>query len=150
MCTEQQTAEELEDCYFSDEEDLVVNTHKKEMFEDDEDEEYSDEDQDVEETLDDIIKLAEEEDEDEDPGHDLFDNYPVSEDEDDEEEVVGEEKIDRLNDKCERHSERVATMRRSNFLMKSKIDRLYDILQMQKEKHHDLHQELTRMLADIQ
>ena len=29
MAGEQQTAEELEDCYFSDEEDLVVNTHKK-------------------------------------------------------------------------------------------------------------------------
>ena len=107
----------------------------------------------MEETLDDIIKLAEEEDEDEDPGHDLFDNYPLSEEEEEDEEVEDEsqeDKLDRLNDKCERHSERVATMRRSNFMMKSKIDRLYDILQMQKEKHHDLHQELTRMLADIQ
>ena len=41
-------------------------------------------------------------------------------------------------------------MRKSNFMLKSKIDRLYDILQMQKEKHHDLKLELTRMLADIQ
>ena len=40
---------------------------------------------DVEETLDDIIKAAEDEDEDEDPAHDLFDNYPES---DDEEEMV--------------------------------------------------------------
>ena len=38
---------------------------------------------DVEETLDDIIKAAEDEDEDEDPAHDLFDNYPESDDEED-------------------------------------------------------------------
>ena len=61
-----------------------------------------------------------------------------------------EAKLDKLNENYEAHTERVATMRRSNFMMKSKIDRLYDILQMQKEKHHDLNQELTRMLADIQ
>jgi hypothetical protein len=41
-------------------------------------------------------------------------------------------------------------MRKSNFMLKAKIDRLYDLLQMQKEKHHDLRLELTRMLADIQ
>ena len=34
--------------------------------------------------------------------------------------------------------------------MKSKMDWLNDILQMQRENHHDLDQELTRMLADIQ
>lgn len=28
MCAEQQTAEELEECYFSDDDDLVVNSHK--------------------------------------------------------------------------------------------------------------------------
>ena len=38
---------------------------------------------DVEETLDDIIKAAEDEDEDDYPAHDLFDNYPESDDEDD-------------------------------------------------------------------
>ena len=59
-------------------------------------------------------------------------------------------KIDKLKKKVEKHRERVLTMRRSNFMLKSKIDRLYDILQMQKEKHHDLKLELTRMLADIQ
>ena len=59
-------------------------------------------------------------------------------------------KIDKLKKKVEKHHERVLTMRRSNFMLKSKIDRLYDILQMQKEKHHDLKLELTRMLADIQ
>jgi len=155
MCAEQQTAEELEECYFSDEEDLVVNTHKRDTLDDEEEEEeYSDEENDVEETLDDIIKLAEDEDEEQDPAHDLFENYPMSE-EDDEEEMEMEEKDDEttiaeLNAKCERNNDRVSKMRRSNFMMKSKIDRLYDILQMQKEKHHDLHQELTRMLADIQ
>ena len=34
--------------------------------------------------------------------------------------------------------------------MKSKIDWLNDILQMQRENHHDLDQELSRMLVDIQ
>lgn len=34
--------------------------------------------------------------------------------------------------------------------MKSKMDWLNDILQMQRENHHDLDQELTRMLVDIQ
>jgi len=152
MCTEQQTAEELEDCYFSDEEDLVTNTHKKDTFDEDEDDIFdSDEDaDDVEETLDDIIKAAEDEDEDEDPAHDLFDNYPESDDEEDMADLDDEAKLDKLNENYEAHTERVATMRRSNFMMKSKIDRLYDILQMQKEKHHDLNQELTRMLADIQ
>ena len=150
MCAEQQTAEELEECYFSDEEDLVVNTHKRDgEGEDEEDEEFSDEENDVEETLDDIIKLAEDEDEEQDPGHDLFESYPMS-DEEEEEDLDDEGKIAKLNGRCEKHNDRVATMRRSNFMMKSKIDRLYDILQMQKEKHHDLHQELTRMLADIQ
>ena len=41
-------------------------------------------------------------------------------------------------------------MRKSNFMLKSKIDRLFDILQMQREKHRDIKQELARMLADIQ
>ena len=39
---------------------------------------------------------------------------------------------------------------KSNFRLKSKIDGLFKILQMQREKHRDLKQELTRMLADIQ
>ena len=55
-----------------------------------------------------------------------------------------------MNGKIEKHGDYLATMRKSNFMLKSKIDRLYDILQMQKEKHHDLNQELNRMLADIQ
>ena len=41
-------------------------------------------------------------------------------------------------------------MRKSNFLLKSKIDILSDALQLQREKHHDLKQELNRMLTDIQ
>ena len=40
----------------------------------------------MEETLDDIIKLAEGDDGEGDPGHDLFDHYPESEDEGDEDE----------------------------------------------------------------
>ena len=40
-------------------------------------------------------------------------------------------------------------MRKSNFTLKSKIDVLMDLLQVQKEKHLDLKQELNRMLIDI-
>lgn len=61
-----------------------------------------------------------------------------------------EKQTERVNGKIDKHGDYLATMRKSNFMLKSKIDRLYDILQMQKEKHHDLNQELTRMLADIQ
>ncbi len=151
----ERTARELEECYFSDEEDLVVNKEsirRKSSQEDDDDEYYEEED--VEETLDDIIKLAEGDDGEEDPGHDLFEHYPESDDEEDP--AAGgddddyEQQMERLNERIERHSEHLATMRKSNFLLKSKIDRLFDILQMQREKHHDLNQELTRMLADIQ
>ena len=59
-------------------------------------------------------------------------------------------RISTLQKKISKHHDQVQTMRRSNFLMKSKIDRLYDILQMQKEKHHDLRQELSRTLSDFQ
>ena len=110
-------------------------------------------------------------------GRELFEHYPESDDEeeeveDEDEGVVGDllktivnnhdwlqkekgeldhdAKKDKLKKKIDRHQERVLTMRKSNFMLKSKIDRLYDILQMQKEKHHDLKLELTRMLADIQ
>ena len=49
----------------------------------------------------------------------------------------------------DRQSEQVQLMRKSNFLLKSKIDIISDLLQVQKEKHHDLKQELNRMLVDI-
>ena len=50
----------------------------------DEEDEWADyEEEDVEETLDDIIKLAADGDDgEEDPGHDLFEHYPESEEED--------------------------------------------------------------------
>ena len=123
--------------------------------------------------------MAEEEDEEQDAGRELFDHYPESDEDSESEEdseadegvvddllksIVNdhdwlqkekgeldhEAKIERLKKKIDKHHERVLTMRKSNFMLKSKIDRLYDILQMQKEKHHDLKLELTRMLADIQ
>ena len=155
MEAEERTARELEECYFSDEEDLVVNkTNRKKSTassESDEDDTTADDDEDVEETLDDILKLAEEDDGEEDPGHHLFEHYPESEDEEvGEEEEDYDKQIDRLNAKLEKHGDYLQTMRKSNFMLKSKIDRLFDILQMQREKHHDLQQELTRMLADIQ
>ena len=130
--------------------------------------------------MEEIVKLAEDEDEEDDPGHELFEHYPESdedylEEEEDSEADEGvvddllksivndhdwlqkekgdldhDAKIEKINRKINKHHTRVLTMRRSNFMLKSKIDRLYDILQMQKEKHHDLKLELTRMLADIQ
>jgi hypothetical protein len=54
------------------------------------------------------------------------------------------------NRRIERQGEKLQLMRKSNFHLKSRIDVLYDILQTQKEKHHDLKQELNRMLTDIQ
>ena len=129
--------------------------------------------------MEEIITLAEDEDEEDDPGHELFERYPESDEdyveEDDSEadegvvddllknivndhdwlqkekgELDHDVKKDKLKKNIDKHHGRVLTMRRSNFMLKSKIDRLYDILQMQKEKHHDLKLELTRMLADIQ
>merc|ERR1719510_2705565 len=109
-------------------------------------------DDDAEETLDEIIKGADEEEE--DPGAELFNNYPVSDGEDIDEADLEEEDYEptreMLNKKVEHHNENVQLMRKSNFMLKAKIDLLYDILQQQKEKHHDLRLELSRMLADIQ
>lgn len=154
MAAEQKAAEELEECYFSDDEDLVINTHKKDELDEDDWAEGRvelDED-DGDETVDDVLQMAEEDEE--DPGAALFD-APIEYDDD----IIDESQIEEddyeptretLNKRVERHNENVQLMRRSNFMLKGKIDRLYDILQMQKEKHHDLRQELTRMLADIQ
>ena len=111
----------------------------------------------VEDSVEDIIKEAEEDEyntEVDDAGVDLFDNYPESDEEDFDENLIQEDDYDSVRDsinkRVERHADNVQLMRKSNYRMKTKIDRLYDILQTQKEKHHDLRQELTRMLADIQ
>ena len=111
----------------------------------------------VEDSVEDIIKEAEEDEyntEVEDAGADLFDNYPESDEEDFDENLIQEDDYDSVRDsinkRVEGHADNVQLMRKSNYRMKTKIDRLYDILQTQKEKHHDLRQELTRMLADIQ
>lgn len=103
------------------------------------------------ETVEDVIKEVEYDEE--DPGEDFFDRYPTCDYEDDLEELKEEEydkTRDHLTKRLEKHNENVQLMRKSNFMLKAKIDRLYDLLQMQKEKHHDLRLELTRMLADIQ
>merc|ERR1712223_36150 len=158
MVAEQKAANDLEDCYFSDDEDLVINTHKKDDLDEDDWEvnDVLEEFNEAEDNVDDILKLADEdEDQDvEDVGSDLFENYPQSDEEDIDEKEIKEEDYEpireAINKRVERHHENVQLMRRSNFRLKAKIDRLYDILQMQKEKHHDLRQELTRMLADIQ
>merc|ERR1712029_257992 len=154
MVAEQKAAEDLENCYFSDDEDLVVNTHKREDLLDDEDWNVKETEIDEsEDNVEDILKQAEDEDFDTtDAGvQELFDNYPESDEEDVDENNVEEDDYDSIresiNQRVERHHENVQLMRRSNFQLKAKIDRLYDILQMQKEKHHDLRQELTRMLV---
>ena len=111
----------------------------------------------AEDSVEDIIKEAEEDEyntEVEDAGADLFDNYPESDEEDFDENLIQEDDYDSVRDsinkRVEGHADNVQLMRKSNYRMKTKIDRLYDILQTQKERHHDLRQELTRMLADIQ
>ena len=153
MMAEQQAADELEECYFSDDEDLVVNTHKKGGLEEDELSNDEGEEEDVDETIEEIVNQAEE-DLEEDPGAELFDNYPLADYDGIDEKEVGEEELEstreNLNTKVEKHNEKVQLMRKSNFRLKAKIDHLYDILQAQKEKHHDMRLELTRMLADIQ
>merc|ERR1719266_674711 len=154
MEAEQKLNDEMEEYYFSDDEELVPNVHKRKTSEEDLDEDSNDlDDDDQFETVDDLINLAEEDET--DPGAEFFESYP--EEEDDEE--VDENQLDEedyeptresLTQRVEHHNENVHLMRKSNFMLKAKIDRLYDVLQMQKEKHHDLRQELTRMLAEIQ
>lgn len=148
--------EELDDVYIEEGEDLVDNRYK----DDSEDGEETPEEEEVEEedenlTLDDVIRSAEEMMEicEEDTGITLFFvNTDVAADEaeiaakfDDDYEGHKEE----LNKRLEAHTENIQLMRKSNFTLKSKIDVLMDLLQVQKEKHLDLKQELNRMLIDI-
>merc|ERR1719445_323953 len=64
MMAEQQAADELEECYFSDDEDLVVNTHKKGGLEEDELSNDEGEEEDVDETIEDELSNDEGEEED--------------------------------------------------------------------------------------
>lgn len=144
---------DLDDCYFENEEDLVINSHRKKKDEDDDMDEYADfgEDDDLEESVEEIIKNAEESEEMEvDPGEDLFNKLKEEVVEDDLEDISHEKQMELLNKRVEEETEKVQTMRKSNFSVKAKIDILYDLLQTQKEKHYDLKQELNRMLSDIQ
>jgi len=155
MDADLQTQKDLEDCYY-DEEELVENPYAKEKSADDEEDsaEMADflEDDDMEESVEEILKSAEESEEIEtDPGAVLF--TKLNEDSDTECELDANDHIkmtEHLNKKIEHEIEKVQLMRKSNFGLKSKIDILYDILQTQKEKHFDLKQELNRMLSDIQ
>jgi len=157
MEADEETQRNLEDCYYSDEDDLVVNTHareKKEASGDDDSNENCDflEEDDLEEGIEEILQSAEENEELEmDTGADLFDK--IGEDSDTEGEPDSNDPIqmsEHLNKKIDCELEKVQLMRKSNFALKAKIDILYDILQTQKEKHYDLKQELNRMLSDIQ
>merc|ERR1719376_665979 len=157
MEADEETQRNLEDCYYSDEDDLVVNTHAKEKKEasgDDDSNENCDflEEDDLEEGIEEILQSAEENEELEmDTGAHLFDK--IGEDSDTEGEPDSNDPIqmsEHLNKKIDCEIEKVQLMRKSNFALKAKIDILYDILQTQKEKHYDLKQELNRMLSDIQ
>jgi len=144
---------DLDDCYFENEDDLVINSHRKKKNEDDDMDEYADfgEDDDLEESVEEMIKTAEESEEMEvDPGEDLFNKLKEEVVEDDLEDMSHEKQLEQLNKRVEEETEKVQTMRKSNFSVKAKIDILYDLLQTQKEKHYDLKQELNRMLSDIQ
>merc|ERR1712192_55804 len=144
---------DLDDCYFENEDDLVINSHRKKKNEDDDMDEYADfgEDDDLEESVEEIIKTAEESEEMEvDPGEDLFNKLKEEVVEEDLDDIVHEKQLEQLNKRVEEETEKVQTMRKSNFSVKAKIDILYDLLQTQKEKHYDLKQELNRMLSDIQ
>merc|ERR1712212_6313 len=144
---------DLDDCYFENEDDLVINSHRKKKSDDDDMDEYADfgEDDDLEESVEEIIKTAEESEEMEvDPGEDLFNKLKEEVVEDDLDDISHEKQLEQLNKRVEEETEKVQTMRKSNFSVKAKIDILYDLLQTQKEKHYDLKQELNRMLSDIQ
>merc|ERR1712192_328333 len=144
---------DLDDCYFENEDDLVINSHRKKKNEDDDMDEYADfgEDDDLEESVEEIIKTAEESEEMEvDPGEDLFNKLKEEVVEEDLNDIIHEKQLEQLNKRVEEETEKVQTMRKSNFSVKAKIDILYDLLQTQKEKHYDLKQELNRMLSDIQ
>merc|ERR1719376_1128119 len=144
---------DLDDCYFENEDDLVINSHRKKKNEDDDMDEYADfgEDDDLEESVEEIIKTAEESEEMEvDPGEDLFNKLKEEVVEEDLDDIIHEKQLEQLNKRVEEETEKVQTMRKSNFSVKAKIDILYDLLQTQKEKHYDLKQELNRMLSDIQ
>merc|ERR1712223_505773 len=129
-------ANDLDDCYYENEDDLVINSHRKKKMDDDDMDEYAEfgEDDDLEESVEEIIKTAEE----------------SEEMEVDPEDMAHEKQLELLNKRVEEETEKVQTMRKSNFSVKAKIDILYDLLQTQKEKHYDLKQELNRMLSDIQ
>lgn len=140
----EQTEEELKDVYISDDEDLVSNVYagKKEDpytvisdFEEDE----------IEITVEDITRNADEiVCEHEDEGIKYF--YQ----EEDLEDTIKNVDKETILIQLEKQSEIVQAMRKSNFILKSKIDVLCDALQVQKEKHQDLKLDLNRMLTDIQ
>jgi len=172
MAAEEQLQKEMEECYVSDEEELVTNvytttTNNKEE-EDEEVEDFLDLDEEEEEGLEEILRNAESSlDAGSDEGAALFflqdteevvgtssDNYifPTTLDtqQDSQPPDLFDQERDALTDTLDKQTDKIQLMRKSNFLLKSKIDILSDILQVQKEKHQDLKQELNRMLVDIQ
>ncbi|CAB4058077.1 unnamed protein product [Lepeophtheirus salmonis] len=145
MCSDEFTTAELEDCYFSDEDTLVSSKTSCER-------------RGGRKTLSEIIQLAEDELEEEEikQFQELFDLQKESDEMKKVKERLEsltqnkEETTEFLNAQIESQTANVHNMRKCNFSIKSKIDRLHDVLQYEKERHQDLKQELTRMLADIQ
>jgi len=141
METKEKSLNDLEDVYYSDEEDLVVNQNPPKITED-----FANlETEETEElTIDEILKSAEDMFlEENDEGFKFFEEQNECDD-------IGEEDQDFLSKSLINENEKIQLMRKSNFLLKSKIDILSDSLQLQKEKHHELKQELNRMLLDVQ
>jgi len=157
---------DLDEVYISDEDELVHNTYHQKVNADDmatenneDNVELDEEEDDV--TLDDILRSADDMmEEKDDVGGALF--FLPDNDEDSHNTTNNsqshsnsqpadfESQKEQLNASFDTHSERLQLMRKSNFLLKSRIDVLSDLLQAQKEKHQDLKQDLNRMLVDIQ
>lgn len=157
MTLDEEVKKNMEMYYFSEgEEENINKTCKKKVEKEDSEEveEVEEEEEEVE-TLEEILQGAEESEEDDeegDPGAELFLQEGDGEDGDDADfnDLTHDKQVDHVNNRIEKRTEDIQLMRKSNFKLKSKIDILYDILQSQREKHHDLKQELNRMLADIQ
>merc|ERR1719278_2213275 len=108
-------ANDLDDCYYENEDDLVINSHRKKKMDDDDLDEYAEfgEDDDLEESVEEIIKTAEESEEMEvDPGEDLFNKLKEEVVEVELENMAHEKQLELLNKRVEEETEKVQTMRR--------------------------------------
>merc|ERR1719219_2371576 len=131
---DEQTQQELEDCYYEDLDDNPYANKNTGQTEPDEFAEFL-EDDDMEESVDEIFQNAQEADEvEEDPAEELFKAFKEGSEKEEEPDTADHVALTEfLNSKIEKETEKVQLMRKSNFALKSKIDILYDVLQTQKE-----------------